>query len=80
MGLTGCDDEDFVCLMQGLSGSPGALPWLRPDATQADAVPVEAAEEEGPDVESPVMVASQPATLTSQLAAARAASEAQLVD
>ena len=27
VGLTGCDDEDFVCLMQGLSGSPGALSW-----------------------------------------------------
>ena len=26
-GMTGCDDEDFICLLQGVSGSPGALPW-----------------------------------------------------
>ena len=26
-GMTSCDDEDFICLFQGLSGSPGALNW-----------------------------------------------------
>jgi len=50
------------------------LSGLRQGATQAAAavVTIEATEEEAPDVESPVMVASHPA--------ARAASEAQLVD
>ena len=26
-GMTSCDDENFTCLFQNISGSPGGLPW-----------------------------------------------------